>query len=152
LRVSSTVIPPARPARAETAASCRSGWIVVFGVDRRLHRRARPRFGLGQHPYRGAVLVQRQQRAARLAREAGVEGALEAADPDQGVGGEPLAREARQVFLGRAADFAGDVDRGAAQRVFAFLGRALGQRRPVAGQDLGPRRQLDLTFEPLAVA
>ena len=55
-----------------------------------------------------------------------------------------MARQRRQVLLFGAADFAGDVDRGAAQRVFARLGRPSASGRAVGGEDRRPRRQLDL--------
>ena len=58
----------------------------------------------------------------------------------------------RQVFFFGGADFAGDVDRGAAERVFAGVGVAFGERGAVGGEDRRPRRQFDLAFEVLAGA
>jgi len=123
---------------------------LQVGIDRRLHRRARLGLGLGEDSGRAAFVFDRQQRAARLAGEARVEGLLETADADRGAGREPLAGQLHQIFLCGFADFAGDVDRGAAERVFAFGGGAFGQRRPVAGEDRRPRRQVDPVFEVLA--
>src|SRR4029077_12782434 len=53
------------------------------------------------------------------------------------------------IFFGDP-DFAGDVDRGAAERVFAGVGVAFGERRAVGGEDRGPRGELDFAFEVLA--
>ena len=58
--------------------------------------------------------------------------------------------EVREVFFGGFADFAGDVDRGAADRVFAFFGRPFRQRGPVAGEDRGAFGELDVGGEFLA--
>ena len=144
LRASSTATPPARPARADT------GGELQVGVDRRLHRRPRPGFGLGEDTGRAGAVFDREQRAAGPAGEARVEGLLEAADADRGTGREALPGERREVFFLGFADFAGDVDRGAADRVFASFGGAFGERRPVAGEDRRAQRQVDSVFEVLA--
>jgi hypothetical protein len=125
---------------------------MPIGVDRRLHRRPLPGLGLSQHADRGLRCVQRQQRAAGPAGEAGVERALEAADANRGLGGEAAAGELVEVVFAGFPDFAGDVDRGTAERVFAFLGRAFGEGRAVGGEDPRPRRQLDLAFQVLALS
>src|SRR5262249_12672842 len=123
---------------------------LQFGVDRRLHRRAF--FGFrGRDRARGAVAADRVQGPAGLAGEADVERLLEAADPNRRFGGEAVTGEARGFFFGRGADFADDVDRGAAERVFAFVGGSLGQRRAVVGEDRRPLRQFDVGFEVLAL-
>ena len=88
------------------------------GVDRRLHRRARLRRRFGQDAA-GRLLAARrrdgEQLAARLAREAAVEGPLEAADPDRRFRREAVRGQLRLVLFGRFADFAGDVDRRASR-------------------------------------
>src|SRR6185369_10376894 len=125
---------------------------LQFGVDRRLHRRTLLRLALGEGADAGAVFGYRQQLAAGLAGEARVEGALEAADPDRRFRAEAVAGQVRPLFFGRFADFTGDVDRGAADRVFAFFGRAFGQRRAVAGEDRRPFGEFDVGGEFLARA
>ncbi len=62
-----------------------------------------------------------------------------------------MAGERVHVRFLADAHFAGDVDGGAAQRVFARLGRPLGEGRAVPGEDRCPLRKLDLAFEVLAL-
>ena len=146
LRASRTAMPPERPASAETARSCRPVSIVVFT--------GAPGFGspLARIRAEPVVVGDREQRAAGPAGEAVVEGLLEAADPDRGLGREAVALERRQVLFFGGPDFAGDVDRGAAEGMFAGVGVSLGERGAVGGEDRRPRRQLDLVLEVLVAA
>ena len=145
LRASSTAMPPTRPARAETADSCRPGSIVVFT--------GAPGFG-------SALAIVRVEPSALTASseppglpgEPCVEGLLEAADPDRGVRREALAGEGVGFGFFGGADFAGDVDRGAADRVRPRFCRSLGEGRAVGGEDRGTRGEFDLAFQVLAAA
>ncbi len=138
-------MPPTRPARAETADSCRPVSIVVFTGAPGL------RFGFGEGAGR-AVRVARRPAASPpgLPARRALKACSSPRDADRRVRGEALAGERlRVVFFGRA-DFAGDVDRLAADRVGARFRRTLGERRAVGGEDRGPRGELDLAFQVLA--
>ena len=146
LRASSTAMPPTRPARAETAASCRSGSIVVFtGAPARGSASARIRV---EPP---ASLTASSEPPGLPARRA-LKACSRPLTPTGVSGGKPWRASASGVVFFGDADFAGDVDRRAAERVCAGFGRALGERRAVGGEDRRPRRQLDLVFEVLAAA
>ena len=133
-----TATPPSRPASAVTAARWTSGSIVV--------RTAWPASGrdVREHPVAG------EQAAARRPGELGVELSLEPGQADGGAVGDAAALELGGALGRRGADASGDLRRQRAEVGEPVL--ALGERRAVAREDRGARRQLGPAAQPLAAA
>ena len=133
-----TATPPRRPASAETAVAWMSGSIVV--------RTAWPRSGWTEASSRSPA----SRRPPAVPGELGVELALEPGQADGRAVGDAAALELGGALGRRGADAPGDLRRDRAEVGEPVL--ALGQRRAVAGQDRGARRQLGVAGELLAAA
>ena len=123
LRASRTAIPPERPASAETADSCRPVSIVVFTGAPGL------RLALGDRcaPSRSSSETASSEPPGLPASRA-LKACSRPLTPTGVSAEKPCRAQRRQVFFFGGSDFAGDVDRGAAERVFAGVGVAFGQR------------------------
>ena len=133
-----TATPPRRPASAETAVAWMSGSIVV--------RTAWPRSGWTEASSRSPA----SRRPPGGAGQVGVELALEPGQADGRAVRHAAALELGGALGRRGADAPGDLRRHRAELGEPVL--ALGQRRAVAGQDRGARRQLGVAGELLAAA
>ena len=98
----------------------------------------------------GEDAVAREQAAARRAGEVGVELALEPGQADRRALRDAAALELGGLLGRRGADAAGDLRRERAELGEPVL--ALRQRRAVAGEDRGARRQLGVAGQLLAAA
>ena len=127
------------------------GFLQV-GVDRRLHRRARPRFGLGD----GAAELPVSSTASSLPPGLPARRVLKARSRPLIPTGVSAAKPWRASFATwlSVASPTSPVTSIAAlpSGCSRSLGRAFGQRRAVGGEDRRPRRQFDLAFQVLAFA